>query len=142
MARSATLQGKGKLQPPTKVAVDTKAVFDSIHASDVCELAESSLKRHLLAMWDKLAAGILQQRIWTDTKDVRANGQAKGNVNRAAVQLAQDGRFNWTIQVAGHSGLHQEKTRTVKKRRIPWLDRPRGSSQWPTPSEEPDSEQK
>ena len=94
VADMATLQEEGKLQPPIKGVVDAKAVFDSIRASDVCEPAESSLKLHLLAIRDKLAAGILQQLFWGDTRDMLADGLTKGSVNRSALQLAQeDGRF-------------------------------------------------
>ena len=88
------MQEEGKLQPPIKGIVDAKAVFDSIKASDVCEPAESSLKLHLLAIRDKLVAGILQQLFWGDTRDMLADGLTKGSVNRSALQLAQEeGRF-------------------------------------------------
>ena len=100
VAVMATLQEEGKLQPPIKGCVDAKAVFDSIKASDVCEPAESSLKLHLLAIRDKLVAGILQQLFWADTRDMLADGLTKGSVNRAALQLAQeDGRFKLQFPV-------------------------------------------
>ena len=94
VAMMAQLQEEGKLEPAIKGAVDAKAVFDSIRASDVCEPAESSLKLHLLAVRDKLLQGILRQLFWVDTRDMLADGLTKGSVNRSALQLAQeDGRF-------------------------------------------------
>ena len=94
VAMMAQLQEEGKLEPAIKGAVDAKAVFDSIRASDVCEPAESSLKLHLLAVRDKLLQGILRQPFWVDTRDMLADGLTKGSVNRSALQLAQeDGRF-------------------------------------------------
>ena len=64
------------------MAVDARAVFDAISASDICDPAESSLKLHLISVRDRLAQGIIRALYWLDTRTMVADGLTKGGIDR------------------------------------------------------------
>ncbi len=43
-----------RLYPPVGLAVDARVFYDALTASEICDLAESSLKLHLIAVRNRL----------------------------------------------------------------------------------------
>ena len=48
------------IYPPLGSGVDTKAVFDAIKGTDVCDPAKPSLQLHILSVRDRIAQGTIR----------------------------------------------------------------------------------
>lgn len=72
----------GCMHPPLDLCVDARAVYDAIRASDACEPAESSLKLHLISVWDRMTHGLIRKFWWVDTRDMLADGLTMGGIDR------------------------------------------------------------
>ena len=64
------------------MCVDAQAVYDAISASDACVLAECSLKLYLVSVRDRMSHGLVRRPHWVDTRDMLADGLAKGGIDR------------------------------------------------------------
>lgn len=73
----------GGLYPKFDFAVDARAVSDAIVASDVGDHQGSFVKFHLIPVRDRLAQGIIRRIHWADTRDIFADGLAKGSIDRS-----------------------------------------------------------
>ena len=84
----------GRLYPPIDFAVDARAVYDAIAASDVCDPRESSLKFHLISTSERLFHGILRCPCWLFTCDVMAGGPTKGGMHRTLLHAVSEMCFD------------------------------------------------
>ena len=84
----------GGLYPSLDVAVDAKAVFDAVAATDACDPQECSLKLHLISVRDRFAQGIIRRTHWVDTRDMLADGLTKGGIDGTLLHnVSNDCRF-------------------------------------------------
>ena len=77
------------LYPSLDVAVDAKVVFDIVAATVACDPQGCSFKLHLISLRDRLTQGIIRRMHWVDTRDMLADGLAKGGLDRALLQCWQ-----------------------------------------------------
>ena len=76
------------LDPPVDVVTDSASVLEAIKAADVGNLTEASLKLHLLSLRNRMERGVLRALYWTDTRNMLADGFAKGECSRSMLQRA------------------------------------------------------
>lgn len=72
----------GKLCSLVGMAVGTRVVFDATSASQLRDLASSS-PRLPISTQDRLAKGVLRIFLWTDARNVLADGLAKFSFDTA-----------------------------------------------------------
>ena len=108
----------GGLYPSLDVAVDAKAVFDAVAATDACDPQECSLKLHLISVRDRLSQGIIRRMHWVDTRDMLADGLTKGGIDRALLHsVSNDCRYK-----LAHPALTHNKTSVVGSATMPTDD--------------------
>ena len=100
------------------VALDGRAVFDAVAATDACDPQECSLKLHLISVRDRLAQGMIRRMHWVDARDMLADGLAKGGVdgtwlhratNACQFILAHEALTHTKISV-GFATINSDKT--------------------------------
>ena len=90
----------GHLYPPIDMAVDARAVFDAISASDICDPAESPLKLHLISVKDRFAQRIIRALYWLDTRTMVADGLIKCGIDRRLLhELSEKCRYRCEHEV-------------------------------------------
>jgi len=70
--------------------VDAKSVFAAVTATFLKVSAEKSLLSHVQYIREKLDDKVLPSLFWIDTRDMHADGLAKGNVDRALLHEVMD----------------------------------------------------
>ena len=96
----------GGLHPKLDIAVDARAVFDAVAATDACESQGSNLKNHLISVRDGLAQGIIRQTHWADTQDMLADGLTKVGIDRALLhQVSNKCPFKLAHEAQTHSKI-------------------------------------
>ena len=91
---------KESVYPPLDTCVDAKAIYDAIAASDACELAGCSLKLHLISAKDRMTHGLIKKLYWVDTRDMLADGLAKGGIDRLLLHRVSDDCVHKAKQLA------------------------------------------
>lgn len=81
----------GELYPPFDFCVNARASYDAIGASDACEPAGISFKLHFITVRDGMAHRLIRKPFWVDTRDVLADGLAKGGVHRLLLHSCSNG---------------------------------------------------
>ena len=94
------------MYPQIDFCVDARAVYDAISASDVCELAVSSFKLHLISVGDRMAHGLIRNLFWVDARHMLADGLMKGNIDRLFLHICS----NDCKYVSKHESLRHSKT--------------------------------
>ena len=97
----------GQLYPPLDISVDARAVYDAVSATDTCEPAESPLKLHLLSVRNRMESGIIRRLHWVDTRDMLADGLAKGGIDRRLLHQASN---DCRLKVAHEALTHTKST--------------------------------
>ena len=93
----------GVLYPPLDFAVDAKAVFDAIAATDACDPTECSLKLHLISVRDRMSSGMIRRLFWVDTRDMLADGLTKGGIDRELLhQVSNNCKYSAKHENAMH----------------------------------------
>ena len=95
-ATTARLLREGKLRTSVTIAIviDALSVYAAITAAHIKTPADCSLLSHLQYVRELLDLYIIQQLIWSDTRDLLADGLTKGTVERTALAAAMAGRLN------------------------------------------------
>ena len=81
--------------PQTRIMIDAKSVFESLKSTIFKAPAENSLAGHVLWMREMHDKGLLTDVVWTDTRDMYADGLTKGIIKRDALVECMSG----TIQL-------------------------------------------
>ena len=98
------------MHPQLDVAVDARAVFDVMAATDARDLEGCSLQLHFVSVPDRLAQCIVRRMHWADTRGMLADGLTKGGFDRTLLhkasndcklQLAHQALTHTTISVVG-----------------------------------------
>ena len=93
----------GTVYPPFDLAVDARAVFDAISATDACDPAECSLKLHLISVRNRMQEGMIRRLFWVDTRDMLADGLTKGGIDRTLLHaVSNDCRYSCKHESAVH----------------------------------------
>ena len=80
----------GGLHHQLDIAVDARAVYDAVAATDACDPQECPLTLHLISVRNLLAQGIIRRLHWVDTRDMLADGVNKGEVDRLLLHRASN----------------------------------------------------
>ena len=96
----------GGLYPSLDVAVDAKAAFHAVAATDACDPQECSLKLHLILGRDRFAQGIIRRMHWADTRGMLADGLTKGGIDRTWLHsVSNDCRFKFAHPALTHNNV-------------------------------------
>ena len=69
----------------THVTIDAKSVYESLKAKIFKPPVENSLSGHVLWLREMHTKGLIQDIVWTDTRDMYADGLTKGVIKRDAL---------------------------------------------------------
>ena len=75
----------------TRVMIDAKSVYESLKASVFKPPAEQSLSGHVLWLREMHDKSLVDDIVWTDTRDMYADGLTKGVIKRDALYEAMSG---------------------------------------------------
>ena len=101
------------------LCVDARVVFDTVSASDICDLAESSLKLHLISVRDRMVQGIIRFLYWVDTRDMLADGLTRGGIDRALLDaVCEHCRYECKHEPLRHSKSALADDRSVPKQKF------------------------
>lgn len=102
--------------PPLGVCVDARAVDDAISASVVCEPAGSSLKFHLISVRDRMTYGHITKLFWADARDMLADGQIKGGIDRLLLRSdSNDCKYQATREALMHTNHSSAGSATMPR---------------------------
>ena len=94
-------EGHAGPQPiSTRVMIDAKSVYSSIEATMFKAPAENSLSGHVLWLREMHSKGLINDIVWTDTRDMYADGLTKGIIKRDALVSIMDGTVGLHHKVA------------------------------------------
>ena len=75
------------------MCIDAKSVYDSLVSLMVKTPGEASLLGHLLWLREFLSKRIITSLVWTDTRDMIADGLTKGAIPRGLLLAAMEGKY-------------------------------------------------
>ena len=75
----------------THVMIDAKSVYESLKAKIFKPPVENSLSGHVLWLREMHTKGLIQNIVWTDTRDMYADGLTKGVIKRDALRELMKG---------------------------------------------------
>ena len=75
------------------VVTDAKNLLSALQVAHLKIPAEKNFIVHLMWLKDKLTTGVLDSLIWTDTRDMTADGHTKGSIKRTALHQLMDGKL-------------------------------------------------
>ena len=84
----------------TSVMIDAKSVYESIKATTFKPPVENSLSGHVLWLREMHSKGLLNDFVWTDTRDMYADGLTKGVIKRDALKEIMNGTLRLRHAVA------------------------------------------
>ena len=84
---------EGGLSFDLVVVTDAKNILSALNCQNLKNPAEKNFLVHLLWLQDKLLRGVIHALIWTDTRDMTADGHTKGKIKRKAIHEAMNGSF-------------------------------------------------
>ena len=90
--------------------IDAKSVFESIKATTFKPPVENSLSGHVLWLREMLSKGLVQDFVWTDTRDMYADGLTKGVIKRDALFEIMAGtlRLRHAVSVCTRAHAHHD----------------------------------
>ncbi len=98
----------------TSIMIDAKSVYESLRASLFKPPVENSLAGHVLWLREIHDLGLLQEVVWTDTRDMYADGLTKGAIKRDALYETLSGivRLRHPVAVCTRRRLALMRPRT------------------------------
>ena len=75
----------------TRVLIDAKSVYESLKATIFKPPVENSLAGHVLWLGEMHDKGLVTDIVWTDTRDMYADGLTKGVIKRGALYEIMSG---------------------------------------------------
>jgi len=75
----------------TRIMIDAKSVYESLKATNFKPPVENSLSGHVLWLREMHDKGLVDDIVWTDTRDMYADGLTKGVIKRDALFEAMAG---------------------------------------------------
>jgi hypothetical protein len=75
----------------TSVVTDSKNLLSALQVTQLKIPAYKNFIVHLMWLKDKSATGVIDALIWTDTRDMTADGHTKGSIKRTALHALMDG---------------------------------------------------
>ena len=96
--RDSGWQGRSPVR--TRVLIDAKSVYASIEATVFKPPSEQSLSGHVLWIREMHSKGLIDDFVWTDTRDMYADGLTKGIIKRDALIEVMSGTFRLEHKVS------------------------------------------
>jgi hypothetical protein len=84
----------------TSLFIDAKSVYESFRATTFKPPVEHSLSGHVLWLREMRDKGLVSDIIWTDTRDMYADGLTKGVIKRDALHELMNGKLMLRHDVA------------------------------------------
>jgi hypothetical protein len=84
----------------TSILIDAKSVYESLRATTFKPPVENSLSGHVLWLREMHSKGLIQDIVWTDTRDMYADGLTKGVIKRDALRELMKGTMKLRHPVA------------------------------------------
>ena len=86
------LREVGGLGIRVTLTIDAESVYKSRTSRDLEIPTEKSLRGHVSWVRELLAAGIVDNIQWCDTRDITADGHTKGSIDRAGLIEVMSGK--------------------------------------------------
>ena len=94
----------GRMHPPLGPMCRRRAVYDAVAATDSCGFAGSSFKIHISPVRDRMAHGLIRKFYLVYTRDMLADGFAKGGIGRTLLHnIGNDCRLKTVHDVLAHA---------------------------------------
>jgi hypothetical protein len=84
----------------TSILIDAKSVYESLKATTFKPPVENSLSGHVLWLREMHSKGLINDIVWTDTRDMYADGLTKGVIKRDALREIMYGTLRLRHNVA------------------------------------------
>ena len=104
---------------PAELVVDGMSVFSALMMDPVKAPSENSMAGHLWWLADQLRTKQLEDLVWCDTRDMRADPMTKGTIGRDSILEVMQGKFAYahpTVRLTD-----ERKKRTVPSSRYSQL---------------------
>jgi hypothetical protein len=79
--------------------IDAKSVYESLRATTFKPPVENSLSGHVLWLREMHTKGLIHDIVWTDTRDMYADGLTKGVIKRDALYEIMQGTMKLSHSV-------------------------------------------
>ena len=97
----------GSLEIQTKLVIDAMSVFSAVTAQHIKVPSEKGLMLQLLWLREQLDSKALNALVWTDTRNMLADGLTKGNLDRADLRRAMAGEYQSQHEIKTFSSKSQ-----------------------------------
>ena len=75
-----------------QIVMDAKNLLSALRVTNLKISAEKNFIVHLMWLKDKITSGVVRRLIWTDTRDMTADGHTKGSIKRTALHQLMNRR--------------------------------------------------
>ena len=94
---------------PAELVIDGMSVFSALSMDTVKAPSENSMSGHLWWLSDQLRTKQIQDLIWCDTRDMRADPMTKGSIGRELILDVMGGNFKYEHEIARLSEVKAKK---------------------------------
>ena len=102
-ADARRLRESGGYAFASELVVDGMSVFSALLMDPVKPPSENSMAGHLWWLADQLRTRQLQDLVWCDTRDMRADPMTKGTIGRDLILEVMQGRFAYAHPTVRYS---------------------------------------
>ena len=104
------------------LTIDAESVYKSLSSRDLKIPTEKSLLGHVSWVRELLAAGIVDNIQWCDTRDMTADGHTKGSIDRAGLIEVMSGRQRYSHDTKEYRPYRPPKPATTTNSEArPWI---------------------
>lgn len=103
------------------LTIDAESVYKSLSSRDLKIPTEKSLLGHVSWVRELLAAGIVDNIQWCDTRDMTADGHTKGSIDRAGLIEVMSGRQRYSHDTKEYRPYRPPKATTTNSEARPWI---------------------
>ena len=121
-ANSRDMRENGGYSVPMVLYIDALSVYAAVTAVFIKTPADQSVLCHLHYLRELLDHNVLRALVWSDTRDMIADGLTKGAVDRTALHEAMSGIINmrqvcklWHIKSAANIGSSRNYSFLVRR---------------------------
>ena len=95
---------------PAELVVDGMSVFSALLMDPVKAPSENSMAGHLWWLADQLRTKQLEDLVWCDTRDMRADPMTKGTIGRDLILEVMQGKFAYAHPTVRFTDEKKKKT--------------------------------
>ena len=109
----------------SELVVDGMSVFSALLMDPVKPPSENSMAGHLWWLADQLRTKQLDDLVWCDTRDMRADPMTKGTIGRDLILSVMQGQFAYAHPTVRYST--EKRKKSVPSSRFSPINEERGS---------------